>query len=345
MNLMIKGLLAVFWLAAVPWACGACFARKGQTLAAGERLMVGYCFVFALFEALTLPLILLDASLSALTWLFALSVLAAAILGLYLTWKRRGEGLSNEKKERGRFSLWMVLALLMILAQIFVVVYYAHMDADDSFYVGAATTAVETDTIFSINPFTGVPYRRVYTRYVLSPFPIFLAVVSRLCLELHPAILAHTVYPAIFLALGYVVLFQLGKKWFPGEGEKQWVFLLVSGWVIWFSGFSVYTAGNFQMVRIWQGKAFLAGVFLPFLLYLSLEVFQEERPAYSHVVVLLANGACCLLSSMGILLGPLLMGIVLLMGLFWRRSVKRFFLGGLCCLPSLFLGAVYLFIR
>ena len=86
------------------------------------------------------------------------------------------------------------MAGFLILIQLVVVVLYAHMDEDDAFYVGTATTAVETDTLYAYNPYTGAAYNVLPSRYILSPFPAFLAVTSRLCGGLHPAIVAHTVF-------------------------------------------------------------------------------------------------------------------------------------------------------
>ena len=39
---------------------------------------------------------------------------------------------------------------------------------------------VQTDTIFEVIPYTGLKYYGLASRYVLSPFPVFLAVVSQL---------------------------------------------------------------------------------------------------------------------------------------------------------------------
>ena len=120
------------------------------------------------------------------------------------------------KKGKIRLSITMILALALILLQMYVVVRYAHMDADDSFYVGTAVTDIHTDTIFSISPYTGYAYTKIPSRYILSPFPVFLAVVSQLCGELHPAIMAHTVFPPVFFADRLCCTLGLWKKMVSG---------------------------------------------------------------------------------------------------------------------------------
>mgnify|MGYP000606340261 FL=1 len=104
------------------------------------------------------------------------------------------------------------------------------------------------------------------SRYILSPFPAFLAVTSRLCGGLHPAIVAHTVFPAVFVFLAYVVLFQYSRIFFRGKAGEQGIFMILCAVILWFCGYSVYNSEIFTMGRIWQGKGCAGrGVFTIFI--------------------------------------------------------------------------------
>lgn len=252
--------------------------------------------------------------------------------------KCAADGTSSER----RFSWYLAAALLLIAVQICVASLLSHSDADDAFFVGTATTAVQTDTIFSVNPYTGFAYTKLPSRYVLSPFPVFLAVISRLCGSLHPSILAHVIFPAVFLVMAYAVLYRLAWKWFPLDVDARGIFMLLACLLTWFSGFSVYTSGTFQMIRIWQGKALLASALLPAVLWLCLSIVMEKRPQYPWLLLFLANAACCLVSSMGILLSPLMIGVFAVIGAVKTRRLSCIWKCLLCCLPSVMLGAVYL---
>ena len=236
--------------------------------------------------------------------------------------------------------MWIAVAAIFI--QIFIAAVYAHMDADDSFYVATATTSVQTDSVFQYNPYSGVEYRILPKRYVLSPFPVLLAIFSRLSGGMHPAVLAHTVYPAVFFAAAYLVYHQFGKMFFPEKKREQGIFLLFCAVLIWFSGFSVYTAGNFQLVRIWQGKAVLASVILPFLMYLGFEIMLKEQVGYSRFLMIFASMAACHVSSMGIMLAPIVIAVYALLTLWKTRSIRCMGYTILYILPSLILGSVYL---
>ncbi len=345
MSFIGKGLLALIWLIVVPTLAGSLFLRRKKTHSWIECFLVGYLFLFSLFELLTLPMIRFKAPLHVLVICFGVPSGAAALAGAFslIRMKRiRKPDVAGPLRQSSPF-LWA--ALLLIVFQLAVVAVYAHFDEDDAFYVAAGTTAVETDTIFEISAYTGAPYTKIPQRYILSPFPIFLAVVSRLCGGLHPAIVAHTIFPPVFLICVYCTVYLIARKWFEDDQNARGIFLFLTAMLCWFSAYSVYSAGNFQMVRLWQGKAMLASFLLPLIFYLSLSIILEEQPQYPWFLLLLADVAGCLLSSMGIILAPLMIGIFALLGLLRFRSLKRTVYALSCCIPSAALGAVYLYIR
>lgn len=344
MQIVAKAILAVLWLVIVPGAAGIPYLKNKKNFAVGEALLAGYLFFFSAGEIFLLLSIVLDVNLNLASGILGGFMILSAVYGISLL---RGIGKDRWKRALEQMRLlspWFWAAVLMIAVQIFVVVYYAHMDADDAFYLGTATSAVETNTLFSIDPYTGAAYETLPKRYILSPFPVLLAVISRLCMGLHPAILAHVIYPAVFLPAVYLCFYYMGKKWFPQNRNSQGMFLMFAAILTWFSGFSVYTSGNFTMVRIWQGKALLAGFLLPLTFYLCWCLFLEEEKSGSFALLAMANLACCHVSSMGIMLSPIMIGMLALMGAVKKKSLKVLFQGILCCCPSLILGTVYIFL-
>lgn len=344
MQILIKLVLAGIWMGLVPAVSGVIWVKRKKDYTFGESFLAGIIFMFALAEILILPAIYRKLSLHFVTTVFAVIMGAAAVYGLWELRKDAKAHIRRIRRELPQVSFWMWIAATAILVQILIAVVYAHMDADDSFYVGTATTSVYTDSIFQIDPYSGIAYNRLPKRYVLSPFPILLAVISQLSGGLHPAVMAHVIYPAVFFAAAYLVYHQMGKMFFPEEKRKQGIFLFFCAVLIWFSGFSVYTAGNFQLIRIWQGKAVLASVILPFLIYLGLHAVLNEQPAYSWFILALTNLAACHVSSMGIMLSPIVMGVFILVDLCRNRNLRRMFIEIACCFPALILGLVYLVI-
>lgn len=343
MDFLIKGILALFWLAVIPTACGALFFKKHDTFSFAKSLLFGYLLLFSLAELLILLFMYFNRPLHELVTCYGILSAAAALSGVILLRRRKISVLPDLKAVQNT-SLYFWAAVLFILFQICVLVFLAHLDADDALYVGAATTAIETDSIYRINAYTGIPYVRLPRRYILSPFPIFLAVVSQLSGGLHPAIMAHTVFPVIFLPAAYLAQYLTGQKWFPDNKTARGVYLLTAAALCWFSAYSVYNAGDFQMVRIWQGKALLAAMVIPLIFYLSWTIVMKKPAEHTWLLYAMANLSACLLSSMGIILAPLMMGVFTILGSVRLRSIKTAAYGLLCCLPSIVLGASYILI-
>ena len=300
----MKGILAVFWLILVPVAVGRLpFVKRRQPLLT-ERFVSGYLILFSIMEVLTLPMTFLKMPLHVLVISYGSIALILALTGVFVTVKAKDTIRLSGIFDREKIYFW--IALILILAQMAMCVLLAHMDADDAFYVAQATSGVQTDTIFEIIPYTGQKYYGIASRYILSPFPVFLAVVSQLSAGLHPAIMTACICS--------------------------------------FSAYSVYNSGSFQMIRIWQGKALLASAFLPLLLYICQSVLMEKKTEYPWVLLAMADLSCCLLSSMGIILGTMMLGVFLLLCLVIRRDWRAFLKGIICCIPSLVLGVFYILI-
>ena len=344
MQILIKLVLAGIWMGLIPAVSGVIWVKRKKDYTFGESFLAGIIFMFALAEILILPAIYRKLSLHFVTTVFAVIMGAAAVYGLWELRKDAKAHIRRIRRELPQVSFWMWIAATAILVQILIAVVYAHMDADDAFYVAQATSGVQTDTIFEIIPYTGQKYYGIASRYILSPFPVFLAVVSQLSAGLHPAIMAHMIFPAVFLPVVYSVQYLLGKKWFPGDKRAQGMYLFLTACICSFSAYSVYNSGSFQMIRIWQGKALLASAFLPLLLYICQSVLMEKKPEYPWVLLAMADLSCCLLSSMGIILGTMMLGVFLLLCLVIRRDWRAFLKGIICCIPSLVLGVFYILI-
>ena len=347
MSMLIKGGLAFFWLVLIPPALSGLLplSRKAGI---PERFLYGWLLLLSLAELLTLPALFIRFSFHTLGGIYGAVLLAGSAAGLLRICSRlrtAGTGRFSVLAQIKNVSLFTWIAVLLILLQIAAVMLLGHRDQDDAFYLATATTTLRSNKILRINPYSGYPYHAWPRRYVLSPFPVFLACISWLSGSLHPAILGHMLLPGVFLTMAYLVLSLFARRWFGEDSEKRGIFLLICVFLIWFSGNSVYRSEVFLLVRSWQGKAVLAGVMLPLLFYLELSFFRPTHTGKqfsSWLFLFLGHLSCCLLSSMGIMLAPLMTGLFLLQALPRRETRKLVLPGILSMLPCLCLGIVYL---
>lgn len=342
----IKGLLILLWFAAVPFGMGSLpFFQTGKKENSWlSRLVCGYAVMFALFELLALPMIFAGLSFAVLKYSYGGICLVLAFWALFM---EKGN-LPKEAREKIKglkeipWPMWA--AFFLIALQMGAYVLGMATDLDDSFYVATATTTLETGGMFTHGAYTGRAAAELPSRYVLAPFPILLAFYSD-AVQMHPAVVAHTVQPVFFLLISYSVYGFIGKKLMGEEKKAVGFFLFFLALVQTFSYYSVYTQGTFMLIRIWQGKALLASFILPAIFHRSWCCMQKDAARGDWLRLFCLMMSACLVSSMGMMLAPVMIGIMALLygipGGQWKKILYAF----LCCLPNIFCAAVYLLVK
>lgn len=78
------------------------------------------------------------------------------------------------------------------------------------------------------------------------------------------------------------------------------------------------------LLRIWQGKAMVAGFILPLLFYLFYRIYTSGKRAGRWIAPLYAvSFAASLLSGMGIVMAPIMLAVYGLLHLLYSRNVKQ----------------------
>lgn len=148
-----------------------------------ELLMGGMILFFFLFEILALCAVFFRWKFHTLYWLVLGISVVLFVSSIVQNWDfimRLIRFKKQETKKQKGSRLWYLPAVVLIVVQMYAGIFYTHIDDDDAFYVATASTTLETDTVFQYNAYTGDEYESLPSRYVLSPFPIFEAGLSRL---------------------------------------------------------------------------------------------------------------------------------------------------------------------
>lgn len=304
--------------------------------------VTGFLLLLALFEVASLPCIFLKTSLKTLAVIMLVIVGSLCVISLLWNWKYIWKEIGAIRFEKPQLITVIIFGL--IIFQTIQLGVGMHIDDDDAFYVATATTSLDTDTLYQIDPYTGNYYGTYPARYVLSPFPLFGAVICK-WISMRPAVFFHTVLPFYLIPMAYFVYILIGRQVFSGNKRKQDSFLIFIALLNLFSGFSKWTQGHFLLVRIWQGKAVLASILLPFLLWFVLEHFEQETLKWREWICLLCSMvAGCFATSMGIILCIVMLESFALLKMFRTRKIKMFLQSFVCCIPGILLAAIYLFV-
>ena len=305
----------------------------------------GMFTMWGIFQIIGIPLIFLRKSLDFLTVVYSVIVVALCLFALIRGPKKISSIFKIKTSWKDSMKWQMVLAILLIAFQTIMLTVKTHTDDDDAFYTASATTALETNTIFAYNPYTGALFEALPSRYVLSPIFSFVAMLAKIT-RVHPAIISHTLFPAMLIPMAYMIYMLIGNKLFKEKKTAVGTFLIFVSLIQMFSAYSVYTTGVFTLTRIWQGKAIFAAVLFPAILYFGLSAFEAQKGTKrSWISLLFLMLASCMVSSMGILLSVVALGILALVYAIQKKQPRVLIYSVLCCIPNLIYAGMYLILK
>lgn len=305
-------------------------------------LVIGYVFSFMIYELVSIPMIFLKQSFTFLTntWIILMLIFVLGTLILILRNIKNiiKDNIENYKNEPKKL---LIIFIILVLIQAFVASYYMHEDYDDSNFVAKATITYDTDTLYKYDD-KGAEYEKLPSRQVLSPFPIYTASTAKI-LGLHPAIIAHTIFPPAFIILAYLLYYLLASALFKNDKKAKYIFLILLNIIYIFGAYSAWSNFVFLLYRPWQGKALIANVFIPLIWLLFIKYLHEEN--FHWIILFITLWGADLVSSMGLFI-PTIASFLLAVIYTISQKDKKYILRTLVCfIPSIIYGLIYLKIR
>lgn len=344
---MIKTLiLSIMWLMIIPCFIGLWVIKYAKRDNKNILLayIIGIFVEFLVFEMLAIPFTFLKYSFHSLknTWLVIILILLG--ISIFLNRKNFKEIIKdNFEKIVAMPKILTIVFLGLLIFQGYMGITYMYEDFDDSNFVAKATIAKDTDTLFVYDD-VGGKYDSFPMRHVFSPFPYYTAMISEL-VGIHPAIVAHTIFPVAFLIISYVVYYLIGTSLFKGDRKKTIVFMIILSLLYIFGKYSRHALFVRLLGRAWQGKSLLANITLPFIIYLFLEFLGEEKDGFYWILLFITLWAGDLLTSMAIFLPLIEAGVLVALYTIKDKNIKYILKFIPCCLPNIIYGIMYLNIK
>lgn len=299
----------------------------------------GNILLYAIFQIIAVPMILLRLSFSILFWSYVGIVLTVFWAGL-----RRIKRIKISKPKLSTTTICLFLIIALIIAyQCGIYIFGMHLDEDDARWIAEANDAIETGDMLTRSHHTG-EYIGKYTELadVISPWSMIAAVIS-VMIRSKPSVFLHTIYPPIALLLVYGIYYLISESLFKKQ-ITRFAFVLFVGIIMMFFSGTVYTQSTFTLVRIWQGKASVAGIIIPLLFYLFISINIQDR-IESWIKVILVGIAACLMSGMGVMIGLVMIAVYGFMTILLYQKWKKIPIWIASCLPSLLYAFLKLVIK
>lgn len=345
-------ILGIFLLV-IPTLIGT-ILEKGQTEGLIFNWISGQMLIWAGFLVICVPLILWSQPFSLVSTLFhgyqGVLLFAAILLGICR--KRRSAGI-GEKKERNKKTgkmariWWFVFGVLLVLQWV-LTIFLAYEEGDDAFYFATATVTEQSNTMYLLLPYTGFA-TGLDARHGLAPFPVWIAYLAKVS-GIPALVVAQILLPLALLGMSYGVYYLIAKSLCTEKEETVPLFMVLTEVLFLFGGYSLFTAENFMLVRAAQGKAVIAGIILPFLLYLLLRILQrlQNGKRIGMVIWLLLSAtmtAACLCSTQGTILSCVLMGIAGLSAAISYRKLSLLIPLGICSGVPVCMALLYFVVK
>jgi hypothetical protein len=237
----------------------------------------------------------------------------------------------------------VIIFLILLFFQCYMGYKYKHEDADDSNMVAKAVIAVDTNSLFKYDDI-GEELTSIPIRNGLSPFFWFTACIATLS-NTHSTIMAHTIFPVIFVLIAYNVYYLIANTLFKDDLKKQFTFLIILSVMYIFGNYTRYSIFVRLLTRIWQGKSILATITVPFIFYLFLEYIGKENDNFYWLVLMICLWGSILLTSMSLSLPIMISGLLTVLYMIKDKKLRYILKLAIACIPSICYGMIYLIMK
>ncbi len=324
-------ILLTLWLTLLPVCVGSLFSYP-DGFQASSRLLKGQFLLWALFQLVTVPVVIAHGTLNHVMLIYIPLCLILGVAGLFCILRKKEYQACSTALKRdclhlsGLKNRETVILLLLVLAlwlfQMVIVVTQAVYDGDDSFYMAVANLANTNGSLYQVNPYSrgelGLNYR-----YILAPFPIWVALLSRMS-GLHTLTVGHVVLGIALISMSYLIYWQISGELVKEKASRLRFMLCVCVLYLW-GNTSIHTAESFLITRSRQGKALVCGLVLPAFVSVLLSVGNTldkgEKPktgVYMYAACIMLTG--CLGSAFG---GAILLLFWSAVNLMWAIAYRR----------------------
>lgn len=338
--LLIRTLFFVIITSITSVGCGYFFRKllKYQSTDILNDFFTGLTVFLAFFQIECLIGIFFKISLEALTNIYAITIGFFFLMGILYKVKLKEKWISINHNSLKDINWGMIICVsLLVGVQACMIAFSMRQNSDDSSYIAITNTALETNTLLEYSHVTGEQYTNIvslFKRWV-SPFNILMAVLTKY-IGIHSTVLHHVILPLILIPLAYIVYWQLGKV-FIKDKKERWVFLLFICIMHIFGGYSEESVSTHLLVRIWQGKSIYAAIFIPWLIYRLICLYQEKTK-YNWVILFISSIAGIVLSNVAVIENIFLIFVFALLDFYKNKNWKHLIYAGICCLPMFIAG-------
>lgn len=321
MVLVFRALLALVVDLVICYLCGALILENLYIRISNliSNILVGFLACQCIFEVITLATYFLGGGLFIVTviWsiIVALIVLGYAICKHYRCKVGRPDNIPEPKicssEEKKQMIIPVLLAGISVIAFCYYVSINGELNEDSRYYIGLVNTTVNTGTLFQYSPYNGVQGDAYYLRRALATYEIHSAMICKVFAL--PALVTTRIMRACEdVLLTAMAVYQAGNHilWRNQKrGSIKSCYLVMTYLILQLVYAKTYpSSAMFFLIRAYEGKALVANVIVPLIMYLCAEYVVSREKRYIGLLFIGIWGATAI-SSSGTAVAAIEMGI------------------------------------
>ncbi len=266
----------------------------------------------------------------------------AAIKGIFSYIRQRLSSWQSDIKGDVFVLVYGIIFAAVLLAQLYFAYGYEvnEWSYDDYDYVVNSQDMISSDTLSYVSYTTGEMPNNQEKRVVVS-WPAYISYLAKIS-GFEVTTVAHTIMPPLFLLIAYLVYFYLSGLIFT-KLDNRLIFMILLAVGFAFGLHSHYSVSFRLLCTIWQGKAILSAIVVPFMITHLAFLYSDKVDRGNLLpLVSIAIGSCSL-TTMSMLLFPMTVILMwLVMSIYNRRLYEVSYLIACLAGPLLSLGFYFL---
>lgn len=303
---------------------------------------MGLILMIAVMQIISVPMTLRKVSFSVLYKSY-IAIILMLVLAAVAFQRKYMMDIIKKAWQRVQYAdrKWWIVGGLIIFPIIVLAFYTPHIYGDDTTYITMVNDILSSDTLYLIDTHTGEPVTWILSKYSLSSYWTWIAFLAKIS-GIHPLILCKTILMFCFIPMSYAVYGLLASYLFYNNERRILIFMGLLNLIQIFGGFSGYTTTFRLLTWVWQSKAFLAIIVLPFLFYYCNLVFERKTKTYELFVLCLLIIATSSTTLTGTGLAVAMVMVLALIYAVKSRNWIKIIGAGIACSPALIYMIIYL---
>jgi hypothetical protein len=257
------------------------------------------------------------------------------ITGIISCIKEKIQTLINNIREDKFVIIYIIFFAGLLLLQLYIAFSYQvnQWSYDDYDYVVSSKDTITYDALSYVNFVDGTMPNTLEKRLSIS-WNTYIAMLSKVS-GFEVTTVCHTLLPVIMLLVAYLVYYYIAKFLFR-RTDNRIIFLIILSVAYIFGLYSHYSVTFRLLGALWQGKAILTVIAIPFFILYLFKAYSGENTKMTLPIIAISLGASSL-TSLAILFIPIVAVLV-----WFCAGVSKKRVGGFVYLFASLFGPLYL---